>query len=54
MNTPKGAVYLEHYPIKLANDIPKLVINTSDGFWYQFFEEQAVTLWEIGMPWECS
>lgn len=54
INTNNGKIYLEHYPIKMPGDVPKIVLSAKDGRWYQFFKEQALNLWNSGTPWECS
>lgn len=50
--TSHGTLYLEHYTYKMRDaDRPKIILRRRDGYWYDFFAEQAQVLWENGQDW---
>jgi hypothetical protein len=45
--TSKGIIYIEQYSFKMPyEDIPKFVLRPDDDFWYNFFADQVLILWE--------
>ncbi|NUM46261.1 MAG: hypothetical protein HUU38_16280 [Anaerolineales bacterium] len=47
-----GALYLEHYCFRVTTEsIPRYVLRTTDGRWYDFFKTELRTLWEAGDVW---
>lgn len=47
-----GALYLEHYCFRVTTEsIPRYVLHTHDGRWYDFFKTELRTLWEAGDVW---
>lgn len=54
LNTATGVLYLEHYPYRTASDsIPKFILRSSDGPWFDFFKEEIDALWKSGVEWKC-
>lgn len=50
-----GALYLEHFPFRTAPDsLPKYVLYSADGKWYDFFRKEILALWECGTQWKCE
>jgi hypothetical protein len=47
-----GALYLEHYTFRVTTEsLPRYVLRTTDGRWYDFFKTELRTLWEAGQVW---
>lgn len=47
-----GALYLEHYCFRVSvESVPRFVLRTQDGRWYDFFKTELRTLWEAGDVW---
>jgi hypothetical protein len=47
-----GALYLEHYCFRVTTEsLPRYVLRTQDGRWYDFFKAELRTLWEAGEVW---
>jgi hypothetical protein len=41
-----GIIYLEHYSYKSTTDqIPKMILRPKDGYWYDFYKDQLVQIW---------
>lgn len=52
---PDGKIYAEHYSFKNdSGDVPKLLLERKDGYVYETFETQLLTLWEHATPWQCE
>ncbi len=47
-----GAVYIEHYPYKVRESIPKFILHAQDGYWYDFFKMEVDKLWEFSTEWK--
>ena len=51
-NDSNGALYLEHYCFRVTTEsLPRYVLRTQDGRWYDFFKAELRTLWEAGQIW---
>jgi len=46
-----GTVYVEHYPYKVRESIPKFVLHARDGYWYDFFKSEVLKWWEHSTEW---
>lgn len=49
-----GILYMEHYPYKVRESIPKYVLHARDGEWYDFFKSEIFKQWEHSIEWQCS
>jgi hypothetical protein len=48
-------LYIEHYPYKVEREsIPKYILRSQDGYWYNFFKAEILKLWETATEWECK
>jgi hypothetical protein len=55
LNSADGVIYLEQYGFKMKrDDIPKLVLHSKDGRWYEHYKEQVFALWNNATPWKYS
>ena len=54
LNSPEGVIYLEQYPFKSKDDMPKMVFSPKEKVWYSFYDEQISKLWENSIEWQCS
>jgi hypothetical protein len=51
-DTASGTLYLEHYCFRVSiESVPRFVLHTQDGRWYDFFKTELRTLWEAGDVW---
>lgn len=53
-HTENGALYIEHYAYKTQDSMPRLILRTSDGYWYKHFIQEIQTLWTDGKEWNSS
>jgi hypothetical protein len=52
-DTPKGVIYTWHYSFRThRGNRPKYVLRASDGYWYDFFKEEAYALWESAIAYQ--
>ncbi|MEW5871780.1 MAG: hypothetical protein AB1894_21105 [Chloroflexota bacterium] len=52
-NTTHGKLFLENYTYKMRDiDLPKILLQSKDEQWYEFYKSQMDTLWENGTAWE--
>ena len=52
-NSISGTIYIEYYPFSsTGKSIPKIVLKTNDGYWYDIFKRKVNTLWENGVEWK--
>jgi hypothetical protein len=50
-----GALYLEHYCFRVTTEsLPRYMLRTGDGRWYDFFKTELQTLWQAGQEWEAE
>jgi hypothetical protein len=50
--TSSGKLYIEHYGFRISTDsIPRYVLKSSDGRWYDFFKSEIEALWDAGEIW---
>lgn len=54
-NAATGVLYLEHYCFRSSPESwPRLVLQASDGQWYDFFLREIEALWAAGVEWPCN
>ena len=51
-DSASGTVYVEHYPYKVRESIPKFVLHARDGYWYDFFKSEVFKCWEHSTEWK--
>jgi hypothetical protein len=52
-DTPNGVLYIWNYSFKTHRENrPKLVLRAADGYWYDFFGEEANAIWNHAIPWQ--
>jgi len=50
----EGTIFVEYYPFKMPQrNLPILVINSSNKFWYKFYREQFSVAWLSASEYEC-
>lgn len=53
--TSHGVVYIWHYSFKMSEaNIPKMVFRPTDGFWYEFFQQEMNSMWNAAKPWNAK
>jgi hypothetical protein len=51
--TADGAIYLWHNTYKSRNSgIPKMIVHSKDGFWFDFFQNEIRTIWDNAIVWD--
>ena len=49
-----GALYMHYYPYKPeTNRVPKYILTSKNGYWYNFFKQELLSIWESGKEWDC-
>ena len=50
-----GKLYVTNYPFGTSGgSLPKYVLSTKDGRWYELHRDEAENLWRAGVEWPCS
>lgn len=50
-NTARGVLYLKHFTFKMpSEDIPRIIMHPQDGYWYDFYSQQAEVFWSNAKP----
>lgn len=53
VDSPEGVIYIESYPFKSKHDdIPVMVFHQKEKFWYDFYYQQILSLWENSKEWQ--
>jgi len=51
--TSHGIVYLWHYSFKMSDaNIPKMMFHPADGYWYEYFQKEILSMWDAAKPWQ--
>ena len=49
-----GVLYMHYYPYKPeTNRVPKYILKSKDGHWYNFFRQELLNIWDSGKEWDC-
>ena len=52
-DTPSGTLYLWNYAFRTnAKNKPKFVLRPADGFWYDYFRDEAKAIWNSATSWQ--
>jgi hypothetical protein len=53
--SPNGIMYLKYYSFK-GKDGPKpmIVVNSQEGYWFEFFRNEAAEMWKNATAWSES
>jgi hypothetical protein len=55
LDTHEGILYLEHYPFRTpGGSLPKFILRSRDGRWYEQYKLEMTMLWESGKTWDCT
>lgn len=50
-----GVLYLENYPYRVVSgSLPKFVLRSSDGQWYDFYNKEINAMWNTADEWACN
>ena len=50
-----GILYIHHYSYKSeTNKVPKFILNSKNGRWYNFYLEEVKKFWNDGIYWKCK
>jgi hypothetical protein len=53
--TANGILYLSYYPYKTpGGTIPRMMLQSKNGRWYDHFREEMQNLWDNALPWGCE
>ncbi|MCP4357727.1 MAG: hypothetical protein GY796_06895 [Chloroflexi bacterium] len=53
LETPSGTLYISHFAFKIkAGSEPKLVLQVTDGHWYDFYKREIHNMWDQGISWQ--
>lgn len=44
-----GKLFLEHYSFRQQRDIPKFVLTPKNGYWFECFKNEILSMWESGV-----
>ena len=50
-DSPSGTVYIEQYAHKQQDHYPRFVLESKDGYWYDFYVKEIKALWNDGKDW---
>jgi len=49
-----GTLYIHYYPYKPeTNRVPKFILKSKDEYWYNFFRQELLNIWDSGKEWNC-
>ena len=55
LDAPNGALYIWNYSFKTHGETcPKFVFRTADGYWFDFYREEACAIWDEAVPWHSA
>lgn len=55
MDTPEGQLFVWHHSYKSKEVArPKLVLQKSDGYWFEFYCDEARALWQDSAEWQAE
>jgi hypothetical protein len=53
LETPNGVMYLWNRPFKTRiRSIPKIVLRPANGIWYEFYKDEAMSMWNNAVSWQ--
>ena len=50
INTAAGSMFLAYYAFKQRRSVPKFMLTTKDGEWYDSFKNEILALWQESTP----
>jgi hypothetical protein len=54
-NGATGKLYIEHYSFRVSTEsIPRYILQSTDGRWYDFLKKEIEALWDAGEVWGCE
>ena len=54
-DAPNGVLYIWNHSFKTSRENrPKFVLRAADGYWYDFFREEADAIWNDAVPWQSN